>query len=82
MKKLDHHWYGFLGFCMIPTHVNLADSPCCASPWINSCVGHENQAYFLGFVTFVPIGCSYASVLLGYYAYTAVTSVRFSPSQG
>eukprot|EP00051_Salpingoeca_urceolata_P029574 m.490306 g.490306 ORF g.490306 m.490306 type:complete len:368 (+) comp27808_c0_seq1:218-1321(+) len=26
-------------------------------PWINSCVGHANQHYFLAFVTAVPIGC-------------------------
>lgn len=37
------------------------------SPWINACVGHANQIYFIGFTGLVPLGCGYAVMVHAVY---------------
>lgn len=39
-------------------------------PWIGTTVGHHNQAFFLRFLFFVPIGCTWAVVII------LLTSIR------
>ena len=36
-------------------------------PWINTCVGAQNQPHFLAFVLTVPPGCAYAAYICGVY---------------
>jgi len=41
-------------------------------PWINGCVGHRNQAHFIGFLLAAVIGCSEATVILSCSLYHAL----------
>jgi hypothetical protein len=45
-------------------------------PWINSCVGNKNHAAFLGFVCSVPVGCTYAMVIIVFYLMEYCPSIR------
>jgi len=41
-------------------------------PWINTCCGHFNHAYFVYFLFYAPLGCIHALLVLGPSIYRAV----------
>ena len=44
-------------------------------PWINSCVGYGNHAYFTRFLFFVPFGCIHAVIINSNFLYRLFTYV-------
>ena len=44
-------------------------------PWINSCVGYGNHAYFTRFLFFVPFGCIHAVIINSNFMYRLFTYV-------
>ncbi len=44
-------------------------------PWINSCVGHDNQPFFMRFLFFVPFGCIHGTIVNANFLYHLVNYV-------